>query len=287
MTTNTHAVLLLGPRAPEGMAIAMRRVEIKPIDLGDEASEVHLPEEQAWRVGSALAENGGFDVAVVALEGREKQLLLCDMDSTIVAEETLDELADAFGFGREVAAVTEKAMRGEIAFDEALRARVALFKGLQIDAAAAALRERLTINKGAETLVRTMRKRGARCALVTGGFDIFAAPVADRIGFSEVYANRLRSEDGVLSGIVSEPILGPDAKKARLDALCQELSLNSGQVIAVGDGANDREMVAVAGIGVGYRPKPALEAAANVVLRHADLTALLAIQGIPQSEWSA
>lgn len=287
MTTNTHAVLLLGPRAPEGMAIAMRRVEIKPIDLGDEASEVHLPEEQAWRVGSALAENGGFDVAVVALEGREKQLLLCDMDSTIVAEETLDELADAFGFGREVAAVTDKAMRGEIAFDEALRARVALFKGLQIDAAAAALRERLTINKGAETLVRTMRKRGARCALVTGGFDIFAAPVADRIGFSEVYANRLRSEDGVLSGIVSEPILGPDAKKARLDALCQELSLNSGQVIAVGDGANDKEMVAVAGIGVGYRPKPALEAAANVVLRHADLTALLAIQGIPQSEWSA
>ncbi|GGY50992.1 phosphoserine phosphatase SerB [Parvularcula lutaonensis] len=285
--TNTHAVLLLGPRAPEGMAIAMRRVEIAPIDLSDEASEVHLPEEQAWRVAKALKDNGGFDVAVVPLEGREKQLLLCDMDSTIVGEETLDELAEAFGFGREVAKVTDKAMRGEIAFDEALRARVALFKGLRIDAAAQALRERLTINKGAETLVRTMRKRGARCALVTGGFDIFAAPVADRVGFSETYANRLRSEDGVLSGVVSEPILGPQAKKERLDALCAELSLNTGQVMAVGDGANDRDMIAVAGIGVGYRPKPALEEVANVVLRHADLTALLAIQGIPQSDWSA
>lgn len=282
---NTHAVLLLGPAAPESLAVAVRNVDLEPLTLSATAAEVHLPLERAKSVAAALARNPGFDVAVVPLEGREKKLILCDMDSTIIGEESLDELAAAFGFGSEVAAITEKAMRGELAFEPALRARVALFKGLRIEDAAARLRERMSINQGAETLVRTMRARGAHTALLTGGFDIFAAPVAERLGFHDVFANRLRSGDGILTGEVAEPILGPDAKKARLDALCAELGYTPDDVLAVGDGANDRAMVAAAGLGVGYRPKAVLAEAADVVLRTADLTALLALQGIPASEW--
>lgn len=280
-----HAVLLMGPKAPEAMAVAMRQVGLTPIILSDQAAEVHLPLDQAKRVGEALVKNPGFDVAVVPREGREKKLLLCDMDSTIIGEESLDELAGAFGFGAQVTKITDRAMRGELPFDEALRARVALFRGLQIDDAAAALRKRMTINTGADILVRTMRERGVRTALVTGGFDMFAAPVAEQLGFHDVYANRLRSADGILSGEVAEPILGPDAKKERLDALCAEENLGADEVMAVGDGANDKAMIKAAGMGVGYRPKPVLAAAANVVLRTADLTALLSLQGIPQSDW--
>ena len=282
---NTHAVLLLGPRAPEAMAIAMRKVSVPVVELSSEAAEVHLTEEQAARVAAALLEQGGFDVAVVPLEKREKRLLLCDMDSTIIGEESLDELATIFGFGKAVSAITERAMAGKIAFADALRERVALFAGLQIDAAAAALRERININPGAEVLIRTMRARGAQTALVTGGFDIFAAPVAQQLGFHDVFANRLRSADGVLTGEVAEPILGPEAKEERLHALCAEHRFEPSQVIAVGDGANDRAMIEAAGLGVGYRPKPVLAEAADVVLQHADLTALLALQGIPEKDW--
>lgn len=282
---NTHAVLLLGPKAPEAMAVAMRKVSVPTVELSDQASEVHLPLEQAERLAAALRDNGGFDVGLIPLEGREKRLLLCDMDSTMIGEESLDELAAVFGFGKQVAAITNRAMAGKIAFDDALRERVALFAGLQIDAAAAALRERMTINPGAATLVKTMRARGAQTALVTGGFDIFAAPVAQQLGFHDVFANRLRSADGVLSGEVAEPILGPEAKEERLHVLCAEHHMDPGQVLAVGDGANDKAMIKAAGLGVGYRPKPVLAEASDVVLRHADLTALLALQGIPQSEW--
>lgn len=282
---NTHAVLLLGPRAPEAMAIAMRKVSVPVVELSTEAAEVHLTEEQAGRVATALSEQGGFDVAVVPLANREKRLLLCDMDSTIIGEESLDELAAIFGFGKAVSAITERAMAGQIAFADALRERVALFAGLQIDAAAAALRERININPGAEVLIRTMRARGAQTALVTGGFDIFAAPVAQQLGFHDVFANRLRSADGVLTGEVAEPILGPEAKEERLHALCAEHRFEPGQVIAVGDGANDRAMIEAAGLGVGYRPKAVLAQASDVVLQHADLTALLALQGIPEKDW--
>lgn len=282
---NTHAVLLLGPQAPEALAIAMRKVSVATVPLSDEAAEVHLPLEKAERVAAALLENGGFDVGVVPLKGREKRLLLCDMDSTIIGEESLDELARIFGFGKQVSVITDRAMAGQIAFDDALRERVALFRGLQIDAAAAALRERISVNKGAEILIRTMRARGAQTALVTGGFDIFAAPVAQQLGFHDVFANRLRSADGVLSGEVAEPILGPDAKEARLHTLCAEHAIQSDQVIAVGDGANDKAMITAAGLGVGYRAKPVLAQVSDVVLQHSDLTALLALQGIPQADW--
>ncbi|NNU17378.1 phosphoserine phosphatase SerB [Parvularcula sp. ZS-1/3] len=281
----SHAVLLLGPGAPGALRVAVRSLELSVVTMSDQAAEVHLPEGNAAKLANALLERGGFDVGLVPLEGREKKLLLCDMDSTMIGEESLDELAEAFGFGKKVRDITEKAMRGELAFDEALRARVKLFAGLSIDAAATALRERITVNEGADILVRTMVARGARAALVTGGFDIFAAPVGEKLGFHDVYANRLRSADGVLSGEVAEPILGPNAKKARLDDLCAELSLEPSDVVAVGDGANDKAMIEAAGLGIGYRPKPVLAKASDAVLQHADLTAILSLQGVPQADW--
>lgn len=280
-----HAVLLLGPDAPYALATAMQKFGVQTIKIASQAAEVHLPPDQASRVAKALHANGGFDVAQVPLEGREKKLLMCDMDSTIIGEESLDELAEVFGFGKKVAQITTRAMAGKIAFDQALRERVTLFSGLQIDHAASVLRQRMTINPGAEILVKTMRARGAQTALVTGGFDVFAISVAKQLGFHDVFANRLRSADGVLTGEVAEPILGPAAKEERLHALCKEFNLQADQVIAVGDGANDKAMIERAGLGIGYRPKPVLAEASNVVLKHADLTALLAIQGIYEDEW--
>ncbi|MEE4209889.1 MAG: phosphoserine phosphatase SerB [Parvularcula sp.] len=281
----THAVLLLGPHAPDALARAVRNLPLSPIALGAQAAEVRLPQEQASRLAAALGQARGFDVATVSLEGREKKLLVCDMDATIIAEESLDELAEVVGLKKEISKLTEKAMRGEIGFEEALRVRVGLLKGLDVAAAAAALKPRITPNPGAEVLVRTMEARGAGTALLTGGFDIIAASVAERLGFRDMYCNRLQSVDGVLTGEVGEPIFGREGKEERLRALADASGITIEDVICVGDGANDLGMIRAAGLGVGYRPKPLLEAEADVVLRHADLTALLSIQGIAEEEW--
>jgi phosphoserine phosphatase len=219
------------------------------------------------------------------LEGREKKLLVCDMDATIIAEESLDELAEVVGLKREISRLTELAMRGEIGFEEALRTRVALLKGLDIAAAAEKLRERITINPGAEILVRTMNARGAGTALLTGGFDMVAAPIAERLGFRDMYSNRLQSADGILTGEVGEPVFGREAKEERLRALADADGLPLADTMAVGDGANDVGMIRAAGIGVGFRAKPLLKAEAGIVLDHADLTALLSIQGIKEEDW--
>ncbi|NRA29291.1 MAG: phosphoserine phosphatase SerB [Parvularculaceae bacterium] len=281
----THAVVLMGPQAPQALGQALRKVQVKIRHLSSTAAEAHFDREPAEKAVEALRAQGGYDVACVPLEGREKKLLLADMDSTIVEEETLDELASAFGFGPQVRGITDLAMKGELDFDDALRRRVGLLHGLAIDEALAKVRERTTLTEGALILVRTMRTRGAHTALVTGGFDVFAGPLAEAIGFNDVYANRLRSADGFLTGQVAEPILGPNAKAERLHLLCKEHGLQPSDAIAVGDGANDVNMIEAAGIGIGYRPKRVLERSADVSLQHADLTALLALQGIPESEW--
>lgn len=282
----SHAVILIGARAEEALTVAMRKIGGEIVRLSDKAAEVHLEDEdKAMKIAEALDANEGYQAFCLPLEGREKKLLLADMDSTIVAQETLDELASAFGFGAEVAGITEAAMRGDIEFDEALRARVLLLKGLPIDKAAAAVASRLRINPGAEVLVKTMRARNAHTALVTGGFDVFAGPIAERIGFLDVYSNRLRSADGVLTGEVAEPIFGPQSKLHSLEILCTQNGIDPSEVIAVGDGANDCAMIEAAGLGVAYRPKPVLADVADVVIETPDLTALLALQGIPDSEW--
>lgn len=216
---------------------------------------------------------------------RRKKLLVADMESTIVAQEFIDELADSAGLGAEISSITARAMRGEIEFEAALRERVARFK----DLSTTLLEEvfaRATLNPGAETLVRTMKKHGAICALVSGGFTIFTERIAARVGFDIHQANTLEIADGKIAGRVTEPILGREAKRAALERLAAERRLVLAESIAVGDGANDLAMIRAAGLGVAYRAKPivAAEAAASIV--HGDLTALLYLQGYRRDEFA-
>ena len=224
------------------------------------------------------------DSALLLAEGRRKRLLVADMESTMIAEECLDELAAAAGIRPQVAAITERAMRGEIDFEAALRQRVGLLKGLPV-AELEGLRDRLTVLPGAATVVATMRKHGAFTALVSGGFTFFSEPVAARLGFDAQYANSVGIANGKLDGTVGEPLLGRAAKAQRLGALAHGHGLEASQILAVGDGANDVAMVAAAGLGVAYRGKPLLASAAGAVIRHADLTALLYLQGYRSDEF--
>ena len=228
---------------------------------------------------------GPVDVIVQGETGRRKKLLVADMDSTMITVECIDELADYAGLKAEVADVTERAMRGEMQFEEALRARVALLKDLEESAIDRCRAERVRLTPGAGALVRTMRRDGALTILVSGGFTRFAEPVGEEIGFERVIANRLLGEGGRLSGTVGEPIVGAETKrKALLDALA-ELSLDAEDTLAVGDGANDIPMIETAGLGVAFRAKPAAAAAADARIDHGDLTALLFAQGYARSEW--
>ena len=223
---------------------------------------------------------------IVQLDGsRAKRLLVADMDSTIIGQECIDELADYAGLKDEIAAITERAMQGEIDFEAALRERVALLAGLPEGAIAECLAERVRPNPGAATLVQTMRAMGASCLLVSGGFLSFAGPVAREVGFDRVRANRLGMADQQLSGEVDSPIVDAAAKRAALIEARDELGLQKSDVLAVGDGANDRPMIEEAGLGVAYRAKPALAAVADARLEYHGLDALLWAQGIPRREW--
>jgi phosphoserine phosphatase len=226
------------------------------------------------------------DANLAPEDGREKRLLLADMDSTVIGVECVDELAAFAGVGAEVAAITERAMRGELDFEAALTARVALLEGLPETALEEAYAARVRLNPGAATLVRTLRARGAETALVSGGFTWFTERVAAAAGFASHRANLLETRDGRLTGRVRPPILGRDAKRERLDALCAERGLDRTQVVAVGDGANDLAMVQAAGLGVAYRAKPALAEAADARLDHAPLTAILRLMGVPREDWA-
>jgi phosphoserine phosphatase len=228
----------------------------------------------------------GIDLNAVPAEGRRKRMLIADMDSTIIAVECIDELADFAGLKPQVAAITEAAMKGELDFEAALIARVALLKGLPASVLDRCYAERVRLNPGARTLVRTMAAQGAATALVSGGFSFFSERVAEAAGFARHRANRLDAKDGVLTGEVARPILGRAAKLAALREIAAEAGIEPEAVLAVGDGANDADMVEAAGLGVAYHARPALDAVADARLRHSDLTALLALQGIPDSEWA-
>jgi phosphoserine phosphatase len=228
----------------------------------------------------------GADANVVPADGRRKRVLLADMDSTIIGVECIDELADYAGLKDEVALVTEAAMRGELDFESALVARVKLLEGLGEDVLARAYEERVRLNPGARVLVATMNAHGALTALVSGGFTYFTERVAAAAGFAENRANRLEVAEGRLAGRVTPPILGRAAKREALAALCARLGVGERDAVAVGDGANDLDMVRAAGLGVAYRAKPALAEAAGARLDRSDLTAILALQGIPESEWA-
>jgi len=227
----------------------------------------------------------GADVVVQPATHREKMLLVADMDSTMITVECIDELADYAGIKPQIAAVTEAAMRGELDFEAALDARVALLKGLDEAVIERCLAERVAIMPGAKTLIRTMKARGATTILVSGGFTRFAEPVAAEIGFDRAIANVLEIESGKLTGMVTKPIVGSDTKLQTLLNAAAERDLAPEATLAVGDGANDLAMIKAAGIGFAYHAKPIVAAAAGARIDHNDLTALLYAQGIPRAEW--
>jgi phosphoserine phosphatase len=207
------------------------------------------------------------------------------MDSTLIGQECVDELAVIAGIGEQVAAITERAMRGEIAFEPALRERVGLLAGLPASVIDDVLRDRITLNPGARTLARTMHAHGGRVAIVSGGFRQFTAAIAARIGADEDRANTLAIADGKLTGAVMDPVLGQDAKLEALRALAAQSGLDLAQTLAVGDGANDLAMLRAAGLGVAYRAKPKVAEAAAARIDHGDLTALLYAQGYKREEF--
>jgi len=254
-----------------------------PHRLGVAAAEIicdHPPELEA--VSAALP---GVDVNTIPAVGRRKRILIADMDSTIIPVECIDEVADFAGVKDQVARITEQAMAGELDFEGALRARLALVKGPPEEALARVFAERIRLNPGARVLVRTMAAHGAHTALVSGGFTYFTERVARAAGFAENRANRLLFEDGRLSGGVAEPILGRAAKLEALTGIARRLGVGTEAAMAVGDGANDISMIEAAGLGVAYHAKPALAARADAVIRHADLTALLHLQGYSEAEF--
>ena len=251
------------------------------IDEGDAADLiVDGPEAR-----SALEGWNGCDVIVQPAEGREKQLLAADMDSTIIGQECIDELADYAGIKPSIAAITGRAMRGEIDFADALRERVALLEGLDVAIIGRCLEERIRPNPGAETLVRTMRARGAGTLLVSGGFVDFVEPVAALVGFENHAANKLSRNGNELSGELDGRVVDAEAKRAAMAVECDELGIEASAVLAIGDGANDIPLVAAAGLGVAYRAKPALVAVADARLDHHGLDALLWAQGIARKDW--
>lgn len=227
----------------------------------------------------------GVDIIVHPPGPREKSLLVADMDSTMIGQECIDELADYAGIKPHVAVITERAMRGELDFADALRERVALLAGLDEGVIATCLAERVCPNPGARTLVRTMRRRGAMTLLVSGGFTAFAGPVAQQIGFERFEANVLATSASKLDGTVEGRIVDAAYKKAALEATRAELGLSADAVMAIGDGANDAAMVKAAGLGIAYRAKPVLVEAADARLDHHGLDALLWAQGIARAEW--
>jgi phosphoserine phosphatase len=225
-----------------------------------------------------------LDIVVQPLAQRRKRLFLADMDSTMIEQECIDELADYAGLKAEVAAITERAMRGEIAFEPALRDRVALLAGLPVGVVDEIVARRITLTPGGRTLVATLRAHGAYTCLVSGGFTLFTGPIAQMIGFDEHRANRLVLEGEKLAGRVEEPILGREAKLATLRELRDRLGLSRADTLAAGDGANDLAMLGEAGLGVAFRAKPAVAAAAHARIAHGDLTALLYAQGYTAAE---
>jgi len=241
-----------------------------------------LPERARAVLEDALP---GGDVVVQPAAGRAKALLVADMDSTMITVECIDELADYAGIKPQIAEITERAMRGELDFEAALDARVALLEGLDEAAIQACLADRVVIMPGAAALVRTMKARGALTILVSGGFTRFAEPVAATIGFDRAIANRLLISGGVLTGKVAKPIVGSHTKLETLLAATAERGLMATETLAVGDGANDLAMIERAGLGVAYRAKPIVAAAAAARVQHNDLTALLYAQGIKRADW--
>ena len=253
-----------------------------------EAAEFAMPVQpgNAEAVWADLAASG-VDLIVQPEANRRKRLLIADMDSTMIEQECIDELADEAGVGAHVAAITARAMNGELDFEAALTERVALLRGLPVAVIERVIATRITLMPGGPELVATMRANGAHTALVSGGFTAFTGPLAARIGFHDHQANVLETDGDRLAGTVTLPILGRAAKLTALQTLCARLGITAGDALAVGDGMNDLSMLQAAGTGVALHGKPALQAAVATRVNHGDLTALLFLQGYARSDFAA
>ncbi|WP_204115006.1 phosphoserine phosphatase SerB [Shimia biformata] len=254
----------------------------------DEAAEfpIEILPDNRWDVWGDL-QGMGVDLVIQPAEGRQKKMLLADMDSTMIQQECIDELADEAGVGDRVKDITARAMNGELDFEGALTERVGLLKGLDSSVIDKVLAERITLMPGGKALLATMKANGAYAALVSGGFTAFTAKVAAELGFDENRANTLLVEDGTLTGDVGRPILGREAKVRALKEIAARLGLAHTDVMAVGDGANDLGMLELAGAGVALHAKPSVAAQCDIRINHGDLTALLYIQGYAKSEFRA
>jgi len=272
-----------GPSASVGLSVKTLAegvaVDIHLIAQGSDAQTMRRAIEPVVRNAFADAP---VDVVWQATEDREKRLLIADMDSTMIEQECIDELADFAGLRAEISAITERAMRGELDFEAALKERVRMLKGLDLAVLQRAFDERISFTPGGRTLVQTMNARGAVTALVSGGFTFFTSRVAQALGFQHEKANTLLDDGRTLSGEVAEPVLGREAKEAALVRLSEAHGAPLEATLAVGDGANDLAMIGRAGLGVAFRAKPAVAEAADARIDHADLTALLYLQGLPR-----
>lgn len=249
------------------------------------ACEIHAPKAgDAVEIARARIGARAVDAALVPSAKRRKQVLVADMDSTMIEQECIDELADAVGIKAQVAAITERAMNGELDFEQALRHRVGLIKGLERRVIEEIRRERITLAPGGRALVHTMKAYGAFTSLVSGGFTFFADYIARRIGFDEAIANVLEFDGDALTGTVASPIVDKSTKLSRLLALAAERGLDPSATVAVGDGANDLDMIKAAGLGVALRAKPSVAQQAQVRIDHGDLTALLYLQGFEEED---
>lgn len=243
------------------------------------ACDVFVNEPVSAEIISTHLENKPIDSVIQPIEARRKSVLIADMDSTMIDQECIDELAAEVGIKDQVAAITSKAMNGEIEFEAAVNERVGLLAGLSSDVTDTIIKDRITLAAGGRTLVQTMRRYGAYTALVSGGFTSFTNPIATLLGFHENRANVLIEQDGKLTGTVGKPILGASAKVEAMKDIARKLELQPKDFIAVGDGANDLPMLMRAGTGVALHAKPAVAAQADICINHGDLTALLYLQG--------
>lgn len=282
MTASGHVlVLTAGAGLADALADAVAaRLGQRWHRIGPDAAEMPCaPMDRAAL--DVLRAGAPVDLNAVPAEGRRKSVLLADMDSTIITVECIDELADLAGVKPQVAAITERAMAGELDFEQALTARVALLEGLPVAALDDCYRDRVRLTPGAAAMIAGQRAAGSVTALVSGGFTFFSERVAAATGFDRHMANVLLSADGHLTGRVALPILGRAAKLDALHAICAERGTTPRDAVAIGDGANDLAMIGAAGLGIAWKAKPALRAAARAVLDHSDLTAVLRLQGLP------
>lgn len=296
MTEYTHVAIVAAPQGHEIDSTIARDIIASvggiqgPVHtLGDHSPAIEIAHSGAATLPDALASayKGAADTAVVPTANRRKRLLICDMDSTIIEQECLDELADYAGLKAEISVITERAMRGELDFEGALTERVSMLRGLSLDALAQCFAERITLAPGAKTLVATMARHGARCVLVSGGFTYFTERVAEAAGFHAHRGNTLIDDGAALTGEVGRPILGREAKLTALDEEAAALGLSRGDALCMGDGANDLAMITAAGLGLAVHAKPVVAEQADAAVSMTGLTTALYIQGYTEADFVA